>query len=125
MRLFLQTNARPTKHGLGPQHQLGHGEGLGHVVVRSQGQAPNDILVRRLGGKHDDGLLRILLPDPVADLEAVQTRQHDVQQYQVEDTAQGLCQSLPPVLCRVHIVAVVDEDVGEPDTDRRLVLDHQ
>jgi len=122
---LIQAGARASQHGLDPQHQLGHREGLGDIVVGSQGQAADDVLVRGLGGEHDDGLLRVALADSVADLEAVDPGQHDVEQDQVEGAAQGHRQAFSAVRRRLHLVPVVDEDVGEADTDRRLVFDYQ
>ena len=73
--------------GTHPGHELHHTEGLGHIVVRPLVQAQYLVILRALGGEHDD----LDLPGgghgphPAEDLQAVLLGQHNVQQDQLRN----------------------------------------
>ena len=73
--------ANPLAMMMGMQ-QDGDGEGLGDIVVNSQGEAFQLAGFVIQSGQHDDGDVRFA-PDDLADLPAVQTGQHQVQQHQI------------------------------------------
>ncbi len=79
LRLPVVTAAQP---GADPGDQLGRFEGFDHIVISAGLQTHHD--VHRVGpsGKHDDGHPG-LRPDPLADLDAIHPRKHDVEQDQV------------------------------------------
>ncbi len=60
--------------------QLGGGEGLGDIVVGAGHKAGDLVHLLGAGGEHDDADVRVGRADAAADLEAVDVRQHDVQQ---------------------------------------------
>ena len=61
----------------------------------------------------------------VADVEAVQTRQHDVEQHEIEVAIEGMVQAGASIFRAGDHVAVVDQHVLEPGPYGGLVLDHQ
>ena len=75
---------RPAAAERGPDagDQLGHLERLAHVVVGARLEAHDDVDRVRAGREHDDRR-RGLAADRAADLEAVEPRQHDVEQDEV------------------------------------------
>lgn len=75
--------------GLDPGHQLPDGEGLGDVVVRTQVQAQNFVLLLLPGGDNQHRGVFPLVPEELAHLKAVHLRQHEVQQDQVGTLLQG------------------------------------
>ena len=70
-------------------------------------------------------MLAILLANAITDLEAVDARQHHVEQYQVEGTAQCHLQSDLAVLGGFHLVAVINEHVDQAAANRGFIFDDQ
>ena len=63
-----------------PGHQLRHREGLGNVIVRTDGQ-PADLIALLPFGRHDnDADLVVLAADRLAQTQTVHSGQHNVQQ---------------------------------------------
>ena len=93
---LVRSAAGPAQRGANAGHQLGHLERLAHVVVRAGLETDHDI--ERVGarGEHHDRDRR-RPPDRAADLEAVQPRQHDVEQDQVERLGPEPVEALPAV----------------------------
>ena len=75
--------AQPAQRGLDPGHQFPGTEGLGHVIVRSQGQAHHPVRLLGLGREHDDVDVFGLPPQAGEHLQAVHFRQHDVQHHDI------------------------------------------
>ena len=73
----------PPQLGLDPGHQLQGLKGLGHIVVRPQGEAGDLVHALPFGRQHNNGE-GMGLPDLLAELEAVQIRQHHVQNGQIQ-----------------------------------------
>ena len=69
--------------GFHPGHQFQGIEGFCEVIVRPQGQAGDLVHVLHLGREHQDGE-QMLLPDPAAQGEPVDIREHDVQNGKVQ-----------------------------------------
>ena len=63
-----------------PGGEFRRGKGLGHIVVRSGHQSGNLVHLLGAGGEHDNADLVVHGPDTAADLEAVDPRQHHIQQ---------------------------------------------
>lgn len=61
------------------RRQLGGGEGLGDIVVRAGHKARDLVHFLRARREHDDADGLVRRTDAAADLEAVDIRQHDVQ----------------------------------------------
>ena len=75
---------RAAEHGVHPRQQLDRAEGLGHVVVRPVLQAAHAVRFGPAGGPHDHGQGGARRPDGAEDVEAVQARQHDVEQDEID-----------------------------------------
>ena len=67
---------------LHPGHQFAGGEGLGHVVVGPQPQAPDLVNVVGQGGDDDDGGCPSPPGGAAADLKAAEPREHHVHDHQ-------------------------------------------
>jgi hypothetical protein len=104
--------------------ELGHLERLLDVVVGSRLEPDHDIDRVAAGGQHDDRDRR-LAPDRPADLEAVQPREHDVEQDEVGRLGPE------PIEARDTVGGARDFEAGGPKAegrdlpDRRIVLDEQ
>ena len=72
----------PTEHCLRPRHELAGAEWLGDVIVGAQLQTAHDVILFTPHGQQQNRRV-ILLADALADREAVDFRQIDVQDNQV------------------------------------------
>ncbi len=70
------------QHRPHPRHELTRGEGLGDVVVGAQIEAHDPVGLLPPGGEHDHRDLGSR-PDPAAQLQAVDARQHHVEHHQL------------------------------------------
>jgi hypothetical protein len=86
----------------GAGDELGHLEGLGHVVVGAELQPDDDVHGVALGGEHDDRD-PALRPDLAADLISVEYGEHDVEDDEVERRLAEVEQSLSAVGCCRHV----------------------
>ena len=75
---------RAAQDGLNTEHELLHGEGFGDIVVGTNLEAFEDILLKRLGGQEDDGHVGIGRADLLCEGEAVFLGHHHVEHTDVE-----------------------------------------
>ena len=68
-------------------------EGLDHIIICTQFQALDLVLLLPFSSQHDDAHRRISLTDPAADFKTIDPWQHDVQQSDIHRSI-GLFQSL-------------------------------
>ena len=75
--------------GFYSRYHFHHAEGFHQIIVRTQIQALNFVVLRALGGGHDDGNIRKMYRrlHPPQQLHAVHSRQHDIQ----NDKLRPLC----------------------------------
>ena len=100
----------PLNVSLYPGHQFTGGEGLGHVVIRPQPQAPH--LVNVVGqGRDDDDRGVLHLPQPPADLKAAQSRQHHIHNDQGIVPRQRRLEPLGTVGVQIALESAVDLQV--------------
>src|SRR5919205_4058572 len=76
-------------------NELGRLEGFGHVIVGARLQPPDHIGSVRLGGKHDDRYIR-LRADLPALLDAVRSRQHQVEEHKIRLDERKTSRACPP-----------------------------
>ena len=126
-QLLGEGRAHPAQHGADARDQLGRRERLADEVVGTGVEAAQPVGLLAARGQHDDRQMRGVgaAPQPAADLEAGELRQHPVEQEQV-----GL-----PLLDQGHRLLAVErlgdgeagrlQIVGEQLLQRRLVLDDQ
>ena len=110
-----------------PQHQLARAERLGHVVVRPQFEPLDAILLGGAGGEHEDGdvaRLGVAL-EQAANLEPVDSRQHQVENQQAGQILAGHLEGLVAGVRHVHPVGLLLEMVNDQLEDVRFVIDHQ
>ena len=81
------------KHALHTRREFEHAERFGQVVVGAEFQAEHAIEFRRLGGEHQDRRVALRGAQPPANLQPVQTRQHQVEDDEVVAPRLGLGQA--------------------------------
>ena len=113
------TQARPDA-----SHELGGLERLGHVVVRTRLEAAHHIRRVRLGREHHDRHVR-LGSDELADLDAVDAGEHEVQQHQIGALAVERGQCGGAVCGERRLEAVVAQDDADHLGQRLVVVHHQ
>ena len=91
-RVRIDVGAGPPEHGLDPEYELPRAERLGDVVVGAHGQAQDPVVLLAAGGDHDDRQRGAVGPQLTKDLDAVEARQHQVQQHEVRWVLAGTYQ---------------------------------
>ena len=71
--------AHPAAEGLHTGQQLTDAEGLGHIVIRADGQAADLVLLLPLGTQDDDADLLVGAADGLAEREPIHAGQHHIQ----------------------------------------------
>src|SRR3954471_2395033 len=107
-----------------PRHEFPDGEGLGHVVVRTELQADDPIYLVVAGGKHYDGHVA-LRPDPPYDLRAIELGEHDVENDQVRLVHLERFERGFPIARNLDLETLALEGVREHLLERRLVVDEK
>ena len=72
----------PPQHGFNTTRQLPGAEGLGHIIISTQLQAPYFVLLVGPHGEHDDGHIGYLANMPQG-LKPIHLRHHHVQYHQI------------------------------------------
>jgi hypothetical protein len=117
-------HVRAAQRGLHPAAKLAHRERLGDVVVGAHLELEHLVDLVVLRGQHDDRHLASA-PQPPADLDPVELREHDVEHHKVEALRGEAVERLAPVTRRNHLVALLPQGVGEQLLDRMLVVHEQ
>jgi hypothetical protein len=104
--------------------QLTHGERLRHVVVGAHAEPDQHVRLVVARGEHHDRHRAGRLDAP-ADLQAVETRQHDVEDQQVGLPCLGRVHGGRSVTRCLHEEPFGAQPGGDGVDDRRIVLDHQ
>ena len=102
-------------------HQFGGAEGFGHVVVGAGVQGVNLHRLLTNGGQHEN---RDAIPgsQALANLDAVEVRQQQVQNHEVEVLGEAFQGGLP-VRDTAHAKPVRPKDHSERSTDRVVVVE--
>ena len=74
---------RPAQHGLDACEQLQETERFGDVVVGTALEAGHLVRLLSAGGQHDDRDAVVVLPDPLAHVDAAELGQHHVEDHHV------------------------------------------
>ncbi len=80
---------RTAKDRPDPSGQLLKAERLGHIVVAAERQAPDLVVGGVAGGQEDDGRAHTAVAHAPDHLEAVEVRQHDVEDHEVGPGVRG------------------------------------
>ena len=105
-------------------HQLTGREGLCDIVVRSKSQAADLVDILLLGRNHQNrGVLHF--PDPLADLKAVHSRKHQIQNKHVVISRQGLFTARVAVRLNLHRKTAQFQIVLLQLSDRQFIFDNQ
>ena len=116
---------RAALHGPQAGHEFVEGEGLGHVIVRAQVEAANDIRHRVLGREHQDRGADFLCPQALGQFISAELRHHHVQNNDVELVGLGHSQAFGPVEGAHGIVAFLGEPFAQQVGHARLVFNDQ
>ena len=115
----------PPQDRVDPEHELARAERLGHVVVGAALEPDHPVGLGAEGGQHDHRQVVAAGAQPLADLETVDARQHQVEDHQVGGTVAQQCERALAVGGLVHLVPGGPQ-VGDHDlADRHVVIDHQ
>jgi hypothetical protein len=107
---------------LDPGNHFAGVERLGHVVVRTQAQCEQLVGVVDAGGEHEHGHVAVPVQLP-EDLEAVETRQHEVEDHQVGSLLAGEGERLQAVTGGHDVQTVTLQVRAEDVHDARLIVD--
>ena len=110
--------------GFDPRLNLQNVKRLGHVIVRAVFKPEDFIHILALGGQHDDRHIAALT-DALADLDAVQPRQHHVQQNQIILTGKKLGQRFLAVHRGIGQIAVLLQTVFQSLENQGFVVHQQ
>ena len=108
-----------------PGDQLADAERLGEVVVGPHLEAEHPIALAGARGEHQDRGVGRLAADLLADVEAVEARQHEVENDGVERPRGGELEAARPVVRQHHLEARVLQVQLHQPRQLALVLDHQ
>src|SRR5439155_19305190 len=64
---------RASQHGCDAQDQLTHTKGLGNIIVGTERESRNDVLIGGFGSEDDEWLLAAVVADGIADGKAVES----------------------------------------------------
>lgn len=104
--------------------QLTHAEGLGHVVVGAQLEAQHLVGLGGARGGHQDGY-RALLAQPSTHREAVDARQHEVENHRVEDAPGGGREGCFAIGDMHHLDVTLLEELAREGREALVVFDQQ
>ena len=116
---------RAPENGMHPGDHLGEGEGLGDVVVATDGQTGQFVLEGVLGREEQHRHPDTVGAQATGHLEPVEVGQHDVEDHQVRRVLLGLGQRLAARRRLVHGEPLVTQRGGHRIDDRRLIVDDE
>ena len=109
---------------LHPSNQLARAEWLGDVVVRADAETDDHVCLVPLGGHHDDRDVA-LGADPVADLQAVDAGQHQVEEDELGTGGRKPAQRLVTVACYLDGEPVLPQVALDDLAHDGLVVDEE
>ncbi|MCY1440033.1 hypothetical protein D9M71_562900 [compost metagenome] len=115
----------PAQQRLDPGHQFKHRERLGQVVVGAQFQAEDAVHFTGAGAGDDDRCVVRHGPGPAANFQAVDARQHQVENQGVPVTLFQQFQGSVAIAFVHHVQLLVTQVQGDQVGDVLIVLDHQ
>ena len=123
---MLGSGVEPAQHGVHAGHQLGGRERLDHIVVGAEPQPDHPVGFLAAGGEQDDRRARAVLEAQAAHhLEAVDVREHEVEDHHVGPVGCRLLERPRPVLRDRGFISGPLQVPGDHVADRRLVVDDQ
>ena len=124
-RLGRRRRAPPAGQNLDPGEELGEGVGFGEIVVAPGPQALDPVVYLAERGQDQDRRLASLLAQGPDQGEAVELRQHAVDDEDVVVPALGHAVSVEPVGRVIHHVARLAEGLDEVGRRLAIILDDQ
>src|SRR5690606_18538622 len=106
-------------------HQFRQAERFGHVIVRSGVQAHDEINLIGAGGEHQHRQAAALGSQPPADLQAVHSREAQIEHQKIDPSGRRLAQRLRAVFNYPHRIALAFQSSGQRHGDSRVVLCQQ
>ena len=123
-RELLAEQPHPAEQRLHPRQQLAHTEGLGEVIIRAHLQPHHLVNLIGAGGEHQHRDVLLLAQAP-AHLEAIQPRQHHIQQNEVWMLRLGQFQRVDAIARREHRIPLAAEVVFQRLAQREFIFDNE
>jgi len=105
--------------------QNSEGEGLGHIIVGASVEAFDDVGNGVAGGEHQDGNVLLDFAETLSDLNAVESGQHDIEEYEVELVVFGEGDGGEAVVGQANGVIVFFEAAAEDLGHSCFVFDYE
>src|SRR5262245_52747575 len=117
--------SRAPENCLHSRKKFADAERFGHIVVGSHLQTPDLVVILSFCRKHDDRSIEFLSPDFLADLIAIDVRQHQIENDAIRLFPSQELQSLFPGSRSNNIVTLKLENIPEPASHFLLVFNNQ
>ncbi len=111
--------------GLDPRQELTNRKGLGQIVVGARLEPGDLVVLGSAGGEHQDRQQRSRTAQATADLDAVEIRQHEIEEHEVEGLAGAAVDRGSPVFQGDDIIPRRAQKVGETLAQSPFVLDDE
>src|SRR5687768_10966636 len=121
----MRRRGRTSQFGLDACQQLHHLEGFGDVVVCAEFEADDLVDDLSPGREHDDRSFDRAFPQLLEHVETTQTRQHYVEQYEVERFAGRALQSTFPIGGDIDGIPFAGEPVAQREHEAGFVFDEE
>jgi len=118
-------SAGTAAEGLDPGQELTNRKGLGQIVVGARLEPGDLVVLGSAGGEHQDRQQRSRTAQATADLDAVEIRQHEIEEHEVEGLAGAAVDRGSPVLQGDDIIPRRAQKVGETLAQSPFVLDEK
>ena len=115
----------PAGEGVNAGKQFAGAEGLGDIVVGADLEAADFVFLGAAGGEHEDGEAGAGLAEALADGEAVEFGQHEVENDEIQRGIEATFGGGQAVGGDVHLVTGAAEKVHQPGAKDRFVFDNE
>ena len=116
---------RTTAGRANAREQFTRGEGLGDVVVGAFDKALYLVVLGSPCRQHHDRHPGSCRTQSAADLHAVEPREHEIEQHDIERFAQAGFDAGHAIGGRCHLVAISREEIGNAGSQARFVFNHE
>jgi hypothetical protein len=105
--------------------ELAGGEGFGDVVVGAFHEAADLVVLGAARGEHEDGSARTGGAEAAADLHAVESGEHQIEDDEIERIAEAGLEAGDTIADRGDLVPVVVEEVHDSIAETGFIFDHE
>ena len=119
---FRQWRSAPARQRSHARQQLAEGKRLGEVVVGADFEARDPVVDRITRGEHENRCRDLARPELAAKIESTPSRQHDVQNHDVESAEQRFHFAVGIIGDGYNLDAVLGESCFDDRREARIVL---